>query len=284
MLIVGCGDLGMRIAGRRRARGAGTECVVRSAGSAARLQRSGFAVRILDLDRPVAALDFAAAHAQILYLAPPPPHGTRDARVQRFLAALPDAAGQRIVYVSTSGVYGDCGGAWVDERRPANPQVDRARRRFDAEQRLRAWREAGRGELIVLRVAGIYGPGRLPLERLRRGEPMVAAAQAPWTNRIHVDDLVDVCEAAMTRGRDGAIYNVSDGHPSNMRDYFDRVADLYGLPRAPQVDRDRAADRLSPGMLSYLAESRRVDNRRMLDELGVVLRYPDLAAGLPACL
>ena len=139
------------------------------------------------------------------------------------------------------------------------------------------------GELVILRVAGIYGPGKLPVERLRKQVPMVAEDEAPWTNRIHIADLVSVCEAAMARGMDGTVYNVSDGNPGNMRDYFDRVADLFGLPRAPVVRLADARGLLSAGLLSYLGESRRLDSRRMRDELGVQLRYPNLASGLAAC-
>jgi nucleoside-diphosphate-sugar epimerase len=170
----------------------------------------------------------------------------------------------------------------VDETREANPQVDRARRRWDAEQALRAWRERGGGELVILRVAGIYGPGKLPLARLRKQVPMVAEGDAPWTNRIHADDLVEVCLAAMARGGDGEIYNVSDGRPGNMTDYFNRVADLAGLARPPLISLQQAQQELSPGLLSYLGESRRMDNAK-LRELQVSLRYPDLDSGLAAC-
>ena len=203
--------------------------------------------------------------------------------MRRFLAALPEGAKPRIVYISTTGVYGDCRGAWVDEHHPANPQVDRARRRRDAELQLLRWRDANRGEVIILRVAGIYGPGKLPLARLEKQVPMVSEAEAPWTNRIHIEDLVVVCEAAMSRGRDGECYNVSDGRPGNMRDYFDRVADAFGLPRAPMISLAEGRDRLSAGLLSYLGESRRLDNRKMVGDLGISLRYPNLASGLAAC-
>jgi nucleoside-diphosphate-sugar epimerase len=201
----------------------------------------------------------------------------------RFLAALGSDRAARIVYISTTGVYGDCQGDWVDESRPPNPQVDRARRRYDAERQLQAWRAAGGGEVVVLRVAGIYGPDKLPLQRLRRQVPMVGEDEAPWTNRIHIDDLVTVCLAAMARGANGAVYNVSDGNPGNMRDYFDRVADLHGLPRPPLVRLAEADGQLSQGLLSYLGESRRLDNRRMREELGVRLRYPTLDEGLASC-
>ncbi len=282
VLIVGCGDLGRRVATRHLARGETVHGLVRSRESARALEVAGIAAVQADLDAPLPELPTRAA--RVYYFAPPPESGDTDPRIGRFLVAIGrDGAPQRIVYVSTTGVYGDCGGAWIDETRPPRPAADRARRRWDAECRLRAWADAGGGELIVLRVAGIYGPGRLPLARLRQGLPMVAPVEAPWTNRIHADDLATVCVAAMDRARAGALYNASDGHPGNMADYFNRVADLAGLPRPPVVRLAEAEGRLSAGLLSYLQESRRLGNRRMLEELGVTLRYPTLDEGLPAC-
>lgn len=283
MLIVGCGDTGRRIARRARARGQSVACLVRRAESADLLRSEGIRTRVADLDNQTPVFSPDVDSGQIFYLAPPPSTGTDDPRMRRLLAAPSSDRPGRIVYISTTGVYGDCQGAWVDESFPAQPQVDRARRRLDAEQQLRAWSAAGRGDIIILRVAGIYGPGKLPLARLQQQVPMISAAEAPWTNRIHIDDLVTVCEAAMAVGRPGEIYNVSDGNPGNMRDYFDRVADLYGLPRAPLISLAEARATLSPGMLSYLGESRRMDNRKLREELGVVLRYPNLSEGLAAC-
>ena len=283
MLIVGCGAVGRKIADSALQRGVSVNCLVRTEESARGLRESGLDARTLDLDRQMIAPLDAAGETQVFYLAPPPPAGRQDPRLQRFLAALPEGTKPRIVYISTTGVYGDCKGAWVDERRPANPQVDRARRRRDAELQLLRWRDAVGGEVIILRVAGIYGPGKLPLARLAKQTPMVGESEAPWTNRIHIADLVSVCEAAMALGRDGECYNVSDGQPGNMRDYFDRVADLFGLPRAPVISLAEGKGQLSAGLLSYLAESRRLDNRKMIEDLGISLRYPDLASGLEAC-
>lgn len=283
MLIVGCGDVGRKIGLRARGAGKPVRCLVRTGASASALDRLGLTAEALDLDSRSPAPGSNREHDQIFYLAPPPASGTGDPRMQRFLAALPTATRQRIVYISTTGIYGDCRGEWVDERQPPNPQVDRARRRHDAEQQLLAWRAEGSGEVIILRVAGIYGPGKLPRARLEKQVPMIGEDQAPWTNRIHIDDLVNVCEAAMTRGVDGEVYNVSDGSPGNMRDYFDRVADHFGLPHPPLIGLDEASTTLSPGLLSYLGESRRLDNRKMLRELGVTLHFPDLASGLSAC-
>lgn len=274
--------MGRRLALRLRDSGELVTAVVRSAESLERLQAEKIETLRADLDEPLAALP--SAHSRAFYLAPPPPRGSQDPRMARFIASLA-RGGQptRIVYVSTTGVYGDCHGEWVGEERPVAPQVERALRRWDAEQQLRAWSDQTGGELIILRVAGIYGPGKLPLERLRLGTPMVAEQDSPWTNRIHVDDLVGVLIAAMERAPNGALYNVSDGHPGNMSNYFNRVADHAGLPRPPSIALADAEGRLSAGLLSYLHESRRLSNRKMLDELGIELRYPSLDTGLPAC-
>ncbi len=205
--------------------------------------------------------------------------------MRKFLRLLDSAnVPHRMVYLSTTGIYGDCGGAWIDETRPPAPVAPRAKRRWDAENSARETCAALGIELVILRVAGIYGPGKLPLKRLRAGLPLVSASEAPFTNRIHIDDLVSACAAAMERGAPGAVYNISDGNPSTMVDYFDRLADLVGLPRPPQISLAEAQKQLTPGMLSYMQESRRLDNRRMREELGVKLRYPSLNVGLAACV
>jgi len=278
VVIVGCGTVGRMLAqllGADRVTG-----VVRSADSAARLHSLGIESWRADLDAGGYQLP-AMAGGDCYYFVPPPSHGREDSRLAGFLARLDRAsAPRRVVLISTTGVYGGCGGAWGDEQQPVRPQADRAWRRWDAEQRLRRWGEATGSQCVILRVAGIYGPEQLPEQRLRRGEPMVAAAEAPWTNRIHCEDLAAVCRAAMQSGRPGAVYNVADGDPRPMSEYFDRVADALGLPRPPRIVMAQADSRLSAGMRSYLAESRRIDNGLMLRELGVRLRYPTLEQGL----
>jgi nucleoside-diphosphate-sugar epimerase len=285
VVIVGCGYVGRRVARRERAAGRRVTGLVRGAESAAALAAIGVAALRADLDRPGAAAGRALAGVRLYWFAPPPPGGAVDTRLRDFLGAIPaDGLPERVVLISTTGVYGDCGGAWVDESRPPAPQAERARRRLDAEQALAEWSVATGVPAVVLRVPGFYGPGKLPEARLRRGEPVLREARSPWSNRVHVDDLVRACVAAMERGRPGAVYNVSDGHPTTMTDYFNRVADVLGLPRPPQIDPAEAGGRLSAGMRSYLAESKRLDNRRMREELGVEPDYPDLAAGLAACV
>lgn len=282
--IIGCGDLGTRLAHHYLNEGGAVTGVTRTPEGLARLTAAGIPgirrdLAVDDLD------DLAFADARIFHCAPPPASGVLDPHTRRLVAAF-ERAGHpaRIVYIGTTGVYGDCGGRWIDETHPVQPVAERSQRRWDAEQRLREWAQASGRDLVILRVAGIYGPGRLPIERIRAGTPMVRPEESPYTNRIHVDDLVSVCVAAMARGTPGAVYNVCDGHPSTMTQYFLDVAAAAGLPNPPLIGLDEAAGRLSSGMLSYLSESRRLDNRRLLDELGVRLRYPTLADGLRAIL
>jgi len=286
MIIVGCGYIGRAVARAYIARGESVVGIVRSAGSAAAVEATGARALQLDLDRdpPEAVAGLATAGEQVFHFAPPPGEGEQDPLTARLVELFEhNGPPRRVVYIGTTGVYGDCGGDWVDEDRPVQPLAPRAKRRWDAEQRLRAWSAASGGELVILRVAGIYACDRLPLTRIESGQPVVQADQAPWTNRIHAEDLVAVCIAAMERASTGGLYNVCDGHPSTMTDYFCRVADAAGLPRPPQIPLAEAPGQVSAGMLSYLAESRRLSNRRMVEELRLSLRYPDLEAGLAAC-
>lgn len=284
-VIVGCGYVGERVALAERAAGSPVGALVRSDTSVRRLQQLGMAVVQHDLDTDAPCPGLPTPVSTVYYFAPPPAQGVEDTRLPRFLAALAaNARPQRVVLISTSGVYGDCQGAWVNETRPAHPQTERAWRRWHAEQTLQRWGVDQSVTVVMMRVAGIYGPGRLPLERLRAGEPVLHETQSPWSNRVHVDDLVRSCLAAARRGRPGAVYNISDGQPTTMTDYFNRVADAVGLARPPQISLIEASTHLSAGMRSYLAESKRLDNRAMREELGVVPRYPDLMSGLDACL
>ncbi|HYQ71044.1 MAG TPA: SDR family oxidoreductase [Gammaproteobacteria bacterium] len=284
VLIVGCGDVGRRVAALRQSPRCSPVCIVRSGESLSALREAGFDARRIDLDAEDYGSGLPSGIAEIFYFAPPPSAGKTDTRMTRFLQKLQrEDPPRRMVYISTSAVYGDCGGAWISEERPPAPATDRGWRRLDAERQLMDWCGAAGCEWTLLRVPGIYGPGKLPLARLRQGLPVLREADAPYTNRIHVDDLAAICVAAMSSQHSNTTYNVSDGHPGNMTDYFFRVADAAGLPRPPEVSREEAQLILSPGMLSFLNDSRRMDNTRMLDELEITLRYPDLDAGLASC-
>lgn len=278
IFIIGCGDIGLRVARQWLERGAAVRALARSEDSAARLAAAGIDAVPGDLDAPASLVALPINGATVYYFAPPPLQGVTDSRMHAFTAA--GLKPERVVYISTSGVYGDRAGAWVDEDTPPAPGTDRARRRLDAETTLRAWgREAGVA-VTILRVGGIYGPGRWPLERLQAGTPVLREEECGYTNRIHADDLAAICVAAAERGGADRIYNVSDGRNGTMTEYFYAVADRFGLPRPPALTMEQAQQQLSAAMLSYLTESRRMDNRRLLQELGVTLRYQDLADGL----
>ncbi len=277
--IVGFGDIGHRLAALYRNRGVAVSALTR------RLEQVGttrLGVELLfgDLDRPETLTGLPTAGALLCYFAPPPPSGETDPRVGHLLRAIETGLPQRVVYISTSGVYGDRQGAWVDESTPPAPDTGRARRRLDAERQWQAWGTAHDVPIAILRVGGIYGPGRLPVARLRRGEPTLREAECGFTNRIHADDLVTTLVAAGERGQ--GVYNVSDDEPGTMSGYFKAVARRLGLPPPPEIPMETARRELSAAMLSYLLESRRMDSRRLREELGVVLRYPNLAAGLAA--
>jgi len=283
VLIAGCGDIGQRVAQRYRAQGISVHGLARSEASAARLRAEGIEPVFGDLADHAMLKDLPTAEVVIFYLAPPPAQGECDPLLQNFLAAIdPARLPAKLVLISTTAVYGDCRGAWITEAQAAEPQTARGQRRLDAENTLRRWgRETG-VPFVILRVGGIYGPGRLPVERLEKGLPILDPADSPYTNRIHQDDLARVCVAAAERGLPGEIYNVADGHPGTMSQYFIDVAKALGLPPPPVVSRAEAEKVMSAGMLSYLQESRRLDNRKMREELAVELCYPDLAAGLAA--
>ena len=283
VFIVGCGDIGQRVAHLCLQRGDDVSALTHSSDSAQKLEALGISTVSGDLDRPETLSDLPVADAVIYYLAPPPGSGVSDSRMANFCQAVsPVLTPKKVIYISTSGVYGDCAGAWVDESVPPAPQTDRSRRRLAAEGTLSIWGVKRQVPIVILRVPGIYGPGRLPLDRVRQGMPVLRESESPWTNRIHADDLAQVCVAAAEKGQVGDIFNVSDGQPGTMTEYFNAVAAAFGLPLPLQVSMEEARSQLSPALLSYLSESRRLDNRRMLQQLGVVLRYPDLASGLAA--
>lgn len=284
VLIIGCGDVGRRVGKQLAARGARVVGVTRSEHSAQTPAGHGIEGLALDLDDPGAVARLPLKDALVFHFAPPPEQGDTDPRVRRVLEAAHAHPPAHVVYISTSGVYGDCHGAWVREDAPANPCTPRARRRWDAEQQWQAYCRDTGVPVVILRVGGIYGPGRLPVERIRKGLTVICPDEAPWSNRIHADDLARACIAAAERGVAGAVYNAADGHPTTMTDYFYRVADAVGMLRPPCVPLSQAKDKLGPAMLSFIEESRRLDTTRLREELGVELRYPSLAKGLPASL
>ncbi len=287
IFIVGCGGVGRLLAKAWKKRGAKVYALVRSTQSADTLSREDITSIVGDLDAFESLKNLPLAGRWVYYCAPPPSSGVADSRMQAFIAALPSQQTLMlplgIVYISTSGVYGDCQGAWVDETSKPAPQADRSKRRLDAEQQLRIRGQEQGVSAVILRVGGIYGPGRLPLKRLLRGEPLLEPSESPYSNRIHIDDLVTALLAAVDKGQADRVYNICDDSPSTMSDYFFAVADREGIVRPATINMQQAASTVSPAMLSYLTESRRMVNQRLHEELGVKLAYPDLASGLKYC-
>lgn len=278
LLIVGCGDV-VRRALPVLARRWQIIALMRTFDPA--LRPAGVTQIRGDLDRPASLRRLGGLAHAVLHSAPPPADGADDPRTRRLLAALARRRSlpRRLVYIGTSGVYGDCGGAFVPETRPLAAKSARARRRLAAE---RALRRAGRRGLRVslLRAPGIYAADRLPLERLRRGDPVLHADEDSYTNHIHADDLARACVAALERGRPNRTYNINDDSDLKMADWFDMLADTFSLPRPPRVSRAEAQTRLPPQLLSFMNESRRLVNHRMKRELKLRLRYPTVDAAL----
>ncbi|MGB4359602.1 MAG: SDR family oxidoreductase [Rhodoferax sp.] len=283
VLLVGCGDVGLRVA---RQLGLRVRLLALTSQTArvAELRASGITPLLGNLDKPASLKRLSGLATRVLHLAPPPGSGPQDPRTQALLQVLRRRSSvQSLVYGSTSGVYGDCQGEVVTEGRVPNPATARAQRRIDAEQRIRHFGRAAEVPVAILRIPGIYAPDReggTPRERLLKGTPVLQASDDVYTNHIHADDLARACIAAVWRGRPGRVYNVNDDTCLKMGDYFDLAADLYGLPRPPRVPRDTATAQLPLMLLSFMSESRRMDNTRLKAELRVALRYATVAQGL----
>lgn len=285
LLIVGSGDVARRALPllKKRFR---VFALVRTPDQAAEWRAAGALPLLADLDQRQSLARLAGLADFVLHLAPPPARGEIDPRTRKLLAALAKgkSLARRLIYVSTTGVYGDCAGAWVDETRAPHPETPRARRRVDAERQLRAFGRRLTIGVSLLRAPGIYAAERLPLERLRAGTPTLVAEEDVFSNHIHAEDLAAACVAALHRGRPNRAYNVVDDTELKMGQYFERVAEAFGLPSPPRLTRREIRERLSPVQLSFLGESRRLSNRRLKEELKLRLRYPTVAAGLEAAL
>ncbi len=273
-MLLGCGDVGLRFARQfgDRLRIVG---VVRRPEAADEVRRAGARPLIADLDRRSGLRRLAGLATRVLHSAPPPAEGADDPRTRRALAVLHRA--RQWVYFSTTGVYGDCGGARFDETRTVAPRNDRALRRVAAERRLRARAARGAIRATVLRVPGIYGLDRLPIERLQRGTPALIDAEDVFTNHIEAGDLARIAFHALWRGRSQRTVHAVDDSSMKMGEYFDAVARAFGLPLPQRLHREALRRAVSPMLWSFMSESRRLDNRRLRRELRVRLRYPTVA-------
>ena len=320
VLIVGCGDVGLRAAGLLVRRAARTRVIALTshAERAPLLRAAGITPIVGDLDVARSLRRLSGLATTVLHLAPPPPDGHTDPRTRALVAALtapaklraargpiapagrlrgaatrtqpsaerrqtsivPDAfiapRRMRLVYASTTGVYGDCGGALIDETRPVKPVNARAKRRVCAERTLR--RATARGALAasIVRIPGIYAADRLPLARIERRMPALVDADDVYTNHIHADDLAAILLRTLARGAVSRVFHASDDSVLKMGEYFDRVADAYGLAHVPRISRQQAEQQLEPVTLSFMSESRRLANGRLVRELRVKLRYPSV--------
>ena len=286
VLIVGCGDVGLRVA-RLLPASVKVMALTSTSTRVPEFRAQNITPLLGNLDKPASLKRLAGLATRVVHLAPPPnddPHARSDPRTRSLLQALRlRTVPLGIVYGSTSGVYGDCQGLLVDETRPVKPDTSRAHRRVDAEAQLRWFGRSAGVPTHVLRIPGIYAPDReggTPRGRLLKGTPVLAAADDVYTNHIHADDLARACLAAMHLGKPQRITNTSDDTDLKMGDYFDLAADLYGLPRPPRLARQEAAAQLPAMQLSFMSESRRLDNQRMKTELRLKLRYPTVSAGL----
>ncbi len=287
ILIIGCGNVAQRTIPRL------TEhyrvyALVRNPAYGEKLRKLGVTPLTGDLDKRTSLTRIAGLADAVLHFAPPPSTdsslppfgkgGKIDVRTRNLLSVLSQAKlPARLVYISTSGVYGDCGGAWVSETGPVNAQSARAQRRLDAEQQIRDWARRNKVCASILRVPGIYADDRLPLERLKSGAPCIVDAEDSYTNHIHADDLARIAVAALNRASSCRIYHASDDSQLKMGGYFDAVADAFDLPRSPRLHRSDVQSAVSPVMYSFMNESRRLNNRRMKLELKVRLQYPTVA-------
>lgn len=283
ILIVGYGDIGRRVAKHYTEQGIGIVAACRQSPC----DEIGIEHLAVDLDTNFETLaEWLKANpkADVYWFAPPQKNGTQDLRIRAACQHLANSSIRRLVYISTTAVYGDCHGRWIDEKEPLKPETDRGRRRQNAEQCLQEAGIKNKFELAVLRVPGIYGPGRWPLARLKKGLPVLREDESPYTNRIHQDDLASIAIAAMNnapiKSGQWQAYNVSDGQPSTMTDYFNQIADAFNLPRPPQVSRAEAEQQLTSAMLSFMNESKRLINSRLFAEFKIELIYSSLSEGL----
>jgi nucleoside-diphosphate-sugar epimerase len=277
LLVIGCGDVGMRLLPLVRDRFR-VLAVTSQPARCAELRAAGAVPVVADLDDPASLARLARLARHIVHLAPPPSAGAKDSRSRNLAAILPEGA--TLVYVSTTGVYGDAGGAQFDETRPVSPANARALRRVDAERVLRRWARRAHGRLSILRVPGIYAHDRLPLERLRKGTPALRDEDDVYTNHVHADDLARLIALALFRAAPLRVYHAVDDSDMKMAEYFDAVADAHGLPRPPRLPRSELAAAVSPMLLSFMSESRRLMNHRIREELGMRLRWPTVRDAL----
>lgn len=283
VLLVGCGEVGQRVAALRTPAAVKAYALSSSPGRHPDLRKQGLTVISGDLDDLATLYRLAGVAHRVVHLAPPPTQGWEDSRTRHLLQALiKRSPPTQLVYASTTGVYGDQGGALCTEASPATPLTPRAKRRADAEQRVRHFGRSGTCRCTILRIPGIYSPDRSGVqvrERLMKQTPVLMREHDVYTNHIHTNDLARACWLALWKGRAQRTLNVCDDSQMLMGDYYDMLADLAGLGRPPRISRSTAAAALPLQLLSFMGESRRLSNQRLKTELGLRLHYPTVQEG-----
>ncbi len=284
LFIAGSGYTGTKVAHLAHEQGWSVAAHLRDEEKATALQSAGIETVLANLDDPDDIPVMPAGGRVLLYSVPPQGGGSIDLRARNFCAALErdNRLPSRIIYLGATSVYGDTGGQTVTESSPTVPTSAMGKRRLDAEQLFQSFAERHSIPLVILRISAIYGKGRLPLMQISQGQPLLREELAKPSNRIHADDLVQICLTALEKGV--GIYNVSDGHPASMTTYFNACADALGKPRQPQIDLDEARQVMPPLLFTYFMESRVVDNRKMIQELEIKLRYPTMREGITASI
>ncbi len=275
--IVGCGSVGKHVEQLEKANN--PFCITKSTQSANTLIKQGVDAKALNLTA-LTGLEKPLSQTFIYYFVPPPPKGCLDSTIGHFLKLISVQHCKKIILISTTGVYGNCNGNWIDETQPLNPTADRAKRRVDAEQQLITLCKQHNIDYTILRVPGIYGPNKLPIARLQSGKAILALNESPFSNRIHIEDLAMLAYNAMHKTLPLKIYNVGDNQPSSMSDYFIAVAKALNLKQPKQITLKQAKVDLSASMISYLVESKRINNQALLTHLNCNLKYPTLKEGL----
>jgi len=277
ILIIGCGDIGLRVA-KQLSRSHRVFALTSQQSRFQELREVGATPILGNLDQPESLWRLSGLAQTVIHLAPPQNQGNRDCRTRNLIRILSQGSHvvRRLIYISTTGVYGDHGGAKVTEATPTKPQSARAIRRVDAEQILRLWAPAHGVALTILRVPGIYAANRLPIERLQSKTPALIPEEDAYSNHIHSDDLARLICAAVYHGKPQRVINTCDGSETKMGDYFDEVADAFGLERPPRMPAEQLQKIVNPMLWSFMRESRRVTNTR-LHELKTPLRYPSVA-------
>ena len=279
LLIIGCGNVGLRIVPALRSRY--KIFALTHADESRDVLRSCGVIPVMgDLDDKDSLRVLAGLADEVIHCAPPPRIGIRDMRTKHLLSALSQRLPRRVIYLSTSGVYGNCDGRIVAETSSLNATTDRSLRRLDAETQLRNWGRRNRVCVSILRLPGIYAGDRLPLQRLKSRLPVLIPEEDVYSNHVHADDLARMVVNAIRWGRPGRVYNANDDTRLRMGDYFDLIADRFDLPRPPRVTREQAENSIPQNMLSFMGESRRLVNQRLKRELRIRLRYPTVADGL----